>query len=206
MQSQSIEEILSGPLIGVGVSLSQKQERLKCSNNKLNRLFSRIDFSYGIFEFGVPNGSLARIIPFQVLNSFEKRTVLITDKSNKIIYPPSLATMGYTLDQIQVIQSSEPIRDLKTILTEDAYKCIVIDSSERISKADFNLFFSLTRTQKIKLFIFRGFYLSNKNGNSFCKLRVNSSYDIMRNTFKLNLIKGIGKKSLTLKSAEVMNE
>ncbi len=171
---------------------------------KLNEFLKPFDFKSQFTEWGVPSGSIARLLPAMIAKALKQECLWISDMDQAQIYPNSWTGLGFNLNNLHFLHENEPLSSIRTVINENTFSFLIIDTKQRLQTSDLH-FFSLTaRKYGTSIFLFRPFYLSNKNGNPFCHQRLNSSYSIPRKRFQLSVIKGAPKKSLHLNFSEVL--
>lgn len=180
-------------------------EELKTPITKLNGFLKSFHFQGSLTEWGVPSGSIARLLPAIVAQALEKECLWITDTPVAQIYPNSWTGLGFNLNSLHFIHEEEPLASIRTVIHENTFPFLVIDCKQRLQTSDLHFLAQHCRQKKTTIFLFRHFYLSNRNGNPFSSQRINSSYSIGRKSFQLSVIKGSKKKrSLPLKFSEVL--
>lgn len=172
---------------------------------RLNSFLDGFPLNYGVIEFGCPHGSFGRVIPALIARSLGNSCLWAYDDCDLNVYPNSWADIGFDLSRVSFIRDMKPIKCLKPVFNKKVHDVIVLDSKEFIRPSDLRYLANTARRQNVFFILLRNFYLSNKNGNPFCKYRINSSFDLSKKSFKLILIKGSNKKFLSLSMQEVYN-
>ncbi len=175
---------------------------------RLDSFLSPVNSEASLIEWGCPHGSLGRFIITSIIASTEGNCLWLFDQSQLCVYPNSWKDMGLDLDRINFINTNKPLKNLKPVFLESTYKSIVIDSCEFLSKADLQFLYQKSKEHKLSLFLIRHYFLSNRNGNPFFKYRLNASFSLKDDSFKLNFIKGQNRKEksyLRLKTNEVFS-
>lgn len=171
----------------------------------LNEFLAPLTWEGQLSEWGVPTGSIARLIPAMVAKALNMECLWITDQVQARLYPNSWSGLGFNLNNLHFIQDNEPLSSLRTVIHENAFPFIIVDCKHRLQSSDFHFLNHSCRQQGTTLFLFRSFYLSNKNGNPFSKQRINCSYSMAEQSFQLSMIKGVtSRRCLRLPLSEVL--
>lgn len=159
----------------------------------------------GLFEWGCPHGTFGRVIPSLVAKSLGESFLWAYDDVGIEVYPNSLVDMGFDLSKFSFIKEENPIKKLKPLFNKKVHDVVVLDSKEFLNPSDLRFISNKGRQEGIFFFLLRPFYLSNKNGNPFCKYRINSSFNLKKKSFQLSFIKGSNKKFINIYLNEVFD-
>lgn len=185
--------------------LSQRRsEGLKTPLKKLNLFLASLSFQGRLTEWGVPSGSIARLLPAMVAKAMGQECLWISDQEKALLYPNSWTGLGFDLNNLHFLHEESPLQSLRTVVSENSFPFLIIDCRQRLKTSDLHFLSRHAREQGTSIFLFRPFYLSNKNGNPFSNQRLNSSYSISRKSFQLSIIKGCPRRSLSLPFTEVL--
>jgi hypothetical protein len=172
---------------------------------RLNAFLEPLTWQGQMTEWGVPQGSVARLLPTMVAKALGQEALWISDRAQARFYPNSWAGLGFNLNSLHFLQDDKPLTSLRTLLNENHFPLLMIDCQQRLQISDLHFFAQHCRQQGTHIFLFRPFYLSNRNGNPFSKQRFNSSYCITQKIFQLYKMKGAGaQRSLRLPFSEVL--
>ncbi len=178
---------------------------LKTPVTRLNPFLQAFRWHGQLSEWGVPSGSIARLLPAMAAKALDLECLWVSDQETARLYPNSWTGLGFNLNNLHFLQDSEPLTSLRTVITENTFPFLIIDCKHPLQKSDLHFLAQTCRQQGTTIFLFRHFYLSNKNGNPFSQQRINSSYSITQKNFQLSVIKGRGsKKNLRLNLSEVL--
>lgn len=185
-------------------NLRPKKKSLQTPLSRLNEFLEPLNFCGQLCEWGTPHGSISRLLPAMVARALNKECLWVCDQDHSQLYPRSWAGLGFDLNNIYFVNEEKPLQSLRTLIQENSFSLIIVDSRQFLNKADMHFLAQSTREYGTSIFLFRSFFLSNKNGNPFCRYRINSTYSIPRKNFELSLIKGSSKKQLKLSFDEVL--
>lgn len=203
MPTQTSKEFISrAELLDKEAKLNQTQG-ISTPLNRLNNYFKDLNLYSSVIEWGAPSGRLSRLIPLLILGSTQEKVLWFCDEMQEKFYANALNSLSINSSNFYFICEKDVQRSLRAAVNEDSCKILVIDTKTFISKSDLNFLSTKSRLNQSTYFLMRHFFLSNKNGNPFVKYRINSSYDLRSDCFKVNCIKGLSKKSLVLKRDEV---
>lgn len=184
--------------------LKTQARPLKTPLQRLNHFLKSFQFQGHLSEWGVPYGSISRLLPAMIAKALNKECLWISDKKQMTIYPNSWTGLGFDLNNIHFLSEQEPLSSLRTLIHENSFPFLIVDSQQFLQKSDFHFLAQATREYGLSIFLFRSFFLSNKNGNPFCRYRLNSSYCITGKRFELSVVKGPKKRRLNLGFNEVL--
>jgi hypothetical protein len=88
---------------------------------------------------------------------------------------------------------------------EDTFKRIIIDAPRKFSSGDMAFVSQQARKQGQIVFLIRHFFLSEKRGNPYASLRINTWQSNQR-SFSLQVIKGPCNQRISLPYASVAEE
>lgn len=179
-------------------------ENIRLPIPRLMDFLGPLNFKGQCTEWGVPFGSISRLIPAMVAKALGQECLWICDQSNKQIYPNSWSGLGFDLDNLHFLNEQQPLSSLRTLIHENHFPFLIVDSQQFFKKSDFHFLAQATRQYGITLFLFRPYFLSNKNGNPFCRYRINSSYCITGKNFRLSVLKGLPARHIRLAFDEVL--
>lgn len=184
--------------------LSPQGSSLKTPLPALNHFFQGMEF-HGLVEWGVPMGSISRLLPAMVARALKKECLWISDQDTAHVYPKSWSGLGFDLNNIYFLNEQSPLMSIRTLLQENTFSFLIIDSQQKLKTSDLHFLSQCCRKNDLCVFLFRSYFLSSKNGNPFCRYRINSSYSIDTKRFQLTLIKGAQRqKALSLSFSEVL--
>ncbi len=160
----------------------------------LNAFLKAQSFKHQLSEWGTPHGSFSKLLPSLIAASLQKEVLWLSDQQDSLIYPQAWRELHFDLNQIYFLREKRVLRSLRTLIREESFSFIMIDSHHFFSKSDLHFLSQSARSQRMTLFLFRPYFLSAKKGNPFCRLRLNSSYELSSQKFHLSFIKGGERK------------
>jgi hypothetical protein len=131
-----------------------------------------------LIEIGAPIGKQGRWFLLQQLGkvSAQGKVILwVHGHSGVALYPPAFFAYGLKPNTTAFICSSSPLKEAKQALINPIFDIIVLDLGlNQIKKADWVFLTQQARKNKQIMIVIQPYYLSNKLGNSWAKLRVNA--------------------------------
>ena len=109
------------------------------------------------------------------------------------------------MQRLFFICSENPVRELRPLFLEDTFKRIIIDAPHRFSSGDMAFVSQQARKQGQIVFLIRHFFLSEKRGNPYASLRINT-WQSGKRCFSLQLIKGPNGGQVSLPYAAVAED
>lgn len=170
---------------------------------KLNHYLATFHFGGGLCEWGTPMGSLSRLLPAVVAQSFALPCLWITDNPH-FFYPNAWLGLGFDLHQIHFIKEDKPLESVRTASREKIFKLMVIDIQQFVETSDLHFLARTAAKNGATYFLLRNFFLSNKNGNPYSRYRFNASFSFPKDAFTLSVVKGRRHQSLQLAFSEVL--
>ncbi|MFK8137226.1 MAG: hypothetical protein AB8E15_02595 [Bdellovibrionales bacterium] len=159
-----------------------------------------------VYEWGLPPGQNTRSVILSFLRERSDLCLWIYNGSERKVYPPSWAAKGVDLDKTYFVDSARPVDELKCLFMEKLFSFIVIDSPERLSKADMAFLSAQARRFGISIFVLRGYYLSPLKGNPFASVRLNCSYIPSKASYLLRKVRGnMEQQKLVVKEDRVLH-
>ncbi len=140
-----------------------------------------------ISEWGVAPGQPGREVILQFINHIAPLT-LWNYSEDLLVYPPLWGALGVNLSRIFFAQSKKPVQDLKAAFIDPLFRLLVLDCPEKLTANDFAFMAHYARRNKQSILVLRPRLLSQPN--PFAKLRVNSSFDLKRQCFALQILRG----------------
>ncbi len=150
-----------------------------------------------LVEWGIPPGFNGRLIPLQLLKHDIPPSVWIYHHHGLGVFASSWISHGVDLQRLFFICSKNPVRELRPIFLEDTFKRIIIDAPRRFSEGDMAFVSQQARKQGQIVFLIRHYFLTQKRGNPYASLRINT-WQSGRQCFSLQILKGAdsGKVSI----------
>jgi hypothetical protein len=158
-----------------------------------------------LVEWGIPPGFNGRLIPLQLLKQNIPPSVWIYHHHGLGVFASSWISHGVDLQRLFFICSENPVRELRPLFLEDTFKRIIIDAPHRFSSGDMAFVSQQARKQGQIVFLIRHFFLSEKNGNPYASLRINTWQSGTR-SFSLQMVKGPVTGRVSLPYAAVAEE
>ena len=158
-----------------------------------------------LIEWGIPPGLNGRLIPLQLLKQHIPPSVWIYHHHGLGVFASSWISHGVDLQRLFFICSGNPVRELRPLFMEDTFKRIIIDAPRKFSSGDMAFVSQQARKQGQIVFLIRHFFLSEKRGNPYASLRINTWQSNQR-SFSLQVIKGPCNQRISLPCASVAEE
>ena len=158
-----------------------------------------------LIEWGIPPGRNGRLIPLQLLKQKIPPSVWIYHHHGLGVFASSWISHGVDLQRLFFICSENPVRELRPLFMEDTFKRIIIDSPRRFSNGDMAFVSQQARKQGQIVFLIRHFFLSEKHGNPYASLRINT-WQSGQKSFSLQMLKGPGRGRISLPYASVAED
>lgn len=158
-----------------------------------------------LVEWGIPPGLNGRLIPLQLLKHQIPLSIWIYHHHGLGVFASSWISHGVDLQRLFFICSDNPVRELRPIFLEDTFRRIIIDAPRRLSDGDMAFVSQQARQQGQIVFLIRHYFLSQKNGNPYASLRINT-WQSGKRSFSLQPIKGTACGKITLPYRAVAEE
>lgn len=171
-------------------------QKLLSGIDELDQLFAMVRPG-DVIEWGIPAGLNGRLIPLQFLKRDVPTSVWIYHHHGLAIFASSWISHGVDLSRLYFIASSNPVRELRPLFLEDTFKRIIIDSPKILTKGDLAFVARQARSQRQIIFLIRHYFLSQKNGNTYASLRINS-WQSRADGFSIQVIKGSHGERITI--------
>ncbi len=150
-----------------------------------------------LVEWGIPPGFNGRLIPLQLLKHDIPLSVWIYHHHGLGVFASSWLAHGVDLERLFFICSEQPVRELRPLFLEDTFRRIIIDSPRRFSAGDMAFVSQQARRHGQIVFVIRHYFLSEKRGNPYASLRLNT-WQSGKRAFTLQVIKGATTGRLAL--------
>jgi len=105
------------------------------------------------------------------------------------IFASSWVSHGVDLRRLYFITSSNPVRELRPLFLEGTFKRIIIDAPNTLTNGDLAFITRQARAQQQIIFLIRHYFLSQKKGNAYATLRLNT-WQGQYGEFSIQVIKG----------------
>jgi hypothetical protein len=155
-----------------------------------------------LIEWGIPPGLNGRLIPLQFLKQAIPVSIWIYHHHGLAIFASSWISHGVDLRRLFFICSAQPVKELRPLFMEDTFKRIIIDSPKKFSPGDLAFVSQQARKNQQVVFLIRHYFLSQKRGNPYASLRINS-WQNKANGFSLQVIKGRTTGRVDIKAQDV---
>ena len=150
-----------------------------------------------LIEWGIPPGLNGRLIPLQLLKRQIPPSVWIYHHHGLGVFASSWISHGIDLQRLFFICSANPVRELRPLFLEDTFKRIIIDAPQKFSDGDMAFVSQQARKLGQVVFLIRHFFLSEKRGNPYASLRINT-WQSGQSAFSLQLVKGASRDRISL--------
>lgn len=158
-----------------------------------------------VIEWGIPPGFNGRLIPLQLLKQDIPLSIWIYHHHGLGVFASSWISHGVDLQRLFFICSENPVKELRPIFLEDTFKRIIIDAPRKFSNGDMAFVSHQARKQGQIVFLIRHFFLTQKRGNPYASLRLNT-WQSTPCSFSLQVIKGPKTGQLTIPYAAVAED
>jgi hypothetical protein len=158
-----------------------------------------------LVEWGIPPGLNGRLIPLQLLKQDIPPSVWIYHHHGLGVFASSWISHGVDLQRLFFICSENPVRELRPLFLEDTFKRIIIDAPRKFSSGDMAFVSQQARKHGQIVFLIRHFFLSEKRGNPYASLRINT-WQSGQHSFSLHTIKGPSTGRISLPYATVAED
>ncbi|MCP4766717.1 MAG: hypothetical protein GY875_10645 [Gammaproteobacteria bacterium] len=158
-----------------------------------------------LVEWGIPPGFNGRLIPLQLLKQDIPPSVWIYHHHGLGVFASSWISHGVDLQRLFFICSENPVRELRPLFLEDTFKRIIIDAPHKFSSGDMAFVSQQARKQGQIVFLIRHFFLSEKRGNPYASLRINT-WQSGKRCFSLQMVKGPVSGRISLPYAAVAED
>lgn len=180
-----------------GASTSRPLKLASCIREIDDFLEGGLPFN-GITEFGMPLGKEGRVLLLKFLinatRGIEIRPVWVlwvSSHNDFSVFPPAWFVKGVSPSRMVFTRSAAPAEDLKRALINPLFKLIVLDSPQRFSRDDCFFVNTQARTNGQLIILLRNFFLSDKRGNVWARLRLNCWKRQSGRNFILKTVKGL---------------
>jgi hypothetical protein len=155
-----------------------------------------------LIEWGIPPGLNGRLIPLQFLKQAIPVSIWIYHHHGLAIFASSWISHGVDLRRLFFICSAQPVKELRPLFMEDTFKRIIIDAPKKFSTGDLAFVSQQARKNQQVIFLIRHYFLSQKRGNPYASLRINS-WQNKADGFSLQVIKGRTTGRINIKAQDV---
>ena len=188
----------------LGNQLSSRRQALHSGIDTLDKCFRHIGPG-DLVEWGIPPGFNGRLIPLQLLKQEIPPSVWIYHHHGLGVFASSWISHGVDLQRLFFICSENPVRELRPLFLEDTFKRIIIDAPRSFSSGDMAFVSQQARKQGQIVFLIRHYFLSEKRGNPYASLRINT-WQSGKRCFSLQTVKGPVTGRVNLPYAAVAEE
>jgi len=171
-------------------------QKLESGIDKLDVLFTAVKPG-DVIEWGIPPGLNGRLMPLQFLKQDVPTSVWIYHHHGLAIFASSWISHGVDLNRLYFIASSNPVRELRPLFLEDTFKRIIIDSPRILTNGDLAFITRQAREHRQIIFLIRHYFLSQKKGNAYASLRLNT-WQGQHGEFSIQVIKGSNTGKVTI--------
>ena len=174
---------------------------LRSGIESLDRYFASVKPG-DLIEWGIPPGLNGRLIPVQFLKHALPASIWIYHHHGLGVFASSWISHGIDLQRLFFIRSAKPVRELRPLFLEDTFKRIIIDSPKNFSNGDLAFVSQQARKHQQVVFLIRHYFLSQKQGNPYASLRINT-WQSGNDEFSLHVIKGHSTGKIRIPLREV---
>lgn len=159
-----------------------------------------------VSEFGMPLGREGRalILKFLANATQGKRTkplwaLWVSSHEDFQVFPPAWFAKGVSASRMVFTHSQTPLRDLKRAIMHPLFKVIILDSPQKFTKDDCSFVSRQARANHQLVILLRHFFLSNRQGNIWAKLRINCWKRHTNGEFVIKVIRGLSHRELLIR-------
>ncbi|MBU2515085.1 hypothetical protein KJ966_27510 [bacterium] len=159
----------------------------------------------GITEFGMPLGKEGRTVLLKFLVNATRGlqakpiwTLWVSSHQDFSVFPPAWFAKGVSPSRMIFSSAAFPAQELKRAIINPLFKLIVLDSPQRFTREDCFFINSQARFNQQLVILLRNFFLSNKCGNVWAKLRFNCWKQHARGKFIIKTVKGLPRRQIVV--------
>lgn len=173
-------------------------ERLHSGISEIDSFLQEGLLTESLTEFGMPMGKEGRLLlmPFlRKLTASPQGWVLwAASHEDYQVFPPAWYAFGISPERMVFTESSRPVRDLKQAFLQPFFQLIVLDSPQKLTRDDLVFIHQSAEKHHITIWLIRPFFLSNRQGNIWARLRINSYIDRQQRLI-LKAVRGLSMKT-----------
>ena len=124
-------------------------------------------------------------------------------RNHLIVNPPAWAARGVPLKVIRFTHAPAPIQQLKAVFLEPTFPIIFLDAPTSLRLDDCGFLVRQARRHGQTIFLLRDYFLSEKKGNIWAKVRVNCWYHHRYDKWRLKTVRGLSAKFLEVDSKQL---
>lgn len=159
----------------------------------------------GITEFGMPLGKEGRFVLLKFLvnatcglQSKPFWVLWISSHRDFSVFPPAWFAKGVSPSRIIFSNAAAPAQELKRAIINPLFKLIILDSPQQFTRDDCFFINSQARFNQQLVILLRNFFLSNKRGNVWAKLRLNCWKQHSHGQFIIKTVKGLSRQQIVI--------
>lgn len=164
----------------------------------------------GMTEFGMPLGREGRLLLLKFLANATCGirmnpvwTLWAYSHEELSVFPPAWFSKGVSPSRIVFARCSAPAQDLKRAMINPFFRVIILDSPHLFTRDDCFFVNTQARFNHQLVILLRDFFLSNKRGNVWAKLRLNCWKRHSDNRFFIRTVRGLPRRQLVI-SEEIL--
>ena len=207
-KSQTLRKDLLSQFTGLnfqpGLVRPQPEKLASCVESIDTFLEGGIPFG-SITEFGMPLGREGRVLMLKFLaNATQGKlakpvwTLWVSSHEDFQVFPPAWFAKGISPSRMVFTHSQRPLRDLKRAIMHPLFKVIILDSPQKFTKDDCSFVSRQARANRQLVVLLRNFFLSNRQGNIWAKLRINCWKRHANRELVMKVIRGLSHRQLTI--------
>ena len=152
------------------------------------------DFTPQLIELGIPlkSGGRQALLSLLATATKNRKWVLwVNGHQNISIYPPAWFAQGIVPSHIVFANSASPVKEFKQALLNTLFKLVVIDAAaHQVSNEECVFLTQQARAQKKIIVVIRNYFLSNRIGNPWARVRANINQLELKEEIVVSVIKG----------------
>ena len=212
-----IDEPVGANLARLGVYFGsesgQASKRLVAGLEWLDKFFEGGVSEGAIVEWGVPFGLGGRELIAAWLASYcyQERRLHQTirpilwayGREHLIVNPPAWAARGVPLRAVRFAHAPSPIKQLKPVFLEPTFHLIFLDAPTVLRADDCGFLVRQARQHGQTIFLLRDYFLSEKKGNIWAKVRVNCWHHHRLDSWRLKTVRGLSVKFIEVERTQL---
>jgi len=162
-----------------------------------------------ITEIGLPLDCEGRRLILSLLAQSTRRgerSLWVYSENELNINPPAWQAFDVDLSLIRFARSGNPLVDFQPLFLEPIFKVLVLDSPSELGEESLAFLTARIRENGQSLLILRDYFLDNKRGNIWAKLRLNCSWGPAEQVYYLDMIRGTHPRHLKVRKEELGGE
>ena len=156
-------------------------------------------------EWGMPFGCGGRQVILAYLAQATQSaqwSLWVSGKDQVEVYPPAWSAQGVSLKWTRFAYSKNPVQDLRPLFLDPFFRVIVLDAPSKFSGEDCAFLAQQARKYGQAVILLRDYFLSEKYGNIWARLRLNCWQEVTEKRFHLQVVRGLSPRRLSFSMEE----